>query len=102
MQEPSAPPQFAVGAPVDYFPPQTLDLQRFPQVMRCPMCQHETVTLVQYKPGLFAWVASGVICFLGGGLGCCLIPFCVESFKDAHHTCSHCNSPLGTKEVIKV
>jgi lipopolysaccharide-induced tumor necrosis factor-alpha factor len=81
--------------------PQFVEVQRFPQVLKCPMCQFETVTTVQYRPGLCTWVASGTICVLGGFLGCCLIPFCVNSFKDARHSCSRCNSALATREAAK-
>ncbi len=47
----------------------------------CPHCCQPIVTRVEKKAGLVTWIICGGIVLLGGWLGCCLIPFCVDSLK---------------------
>jgi len=47
----------------------------------CPHCQQPIVTRVEKRTGLISWLICGGIFLVGGGLGCCLIPFCVDSLK---------------------
>lgn len=55
---------------------------------------------VQYEAGTATWLTCLGICLLGGGLGCCLIPFCVDPLKDCVHFCSNCEQQLYRKNVI--
>ncbi|CAH8575370.1 unnamed protein product [Schistosoma turkestanicum] len=66
-----------------------------PAKIRCPFCGEEITTRTVYKPGLLTWVGCFGIFFVGGILGCCLIPFCCDSCKDADHYCPVCNHYLG-------
>lgn len=47
----------------------------------CPHCHQAIVTRVEKKTGLVSWLVCGGIVLVGGWLGCCLIPFCVDSLK---------------------
>ncbi|CDS37399.1 lipopolysaccharide induced TNF alpha factor [Echinococcus multilocularis] len=62
----------------------------------CSTCQREVMTNVTYKSGALTWLLVVLIFFLGGALGCCLIPLCCDCDKDAVHTCSQCGQTLGT------
>uniref|UniRef100_A0A8C7YIR4 LITAF domain-containing protein n=1 Tax=Oryzias sinensis TaxID=183150 RepID=A0A8C7YIR4_9TELE len=57
--------------------------------MTCDSCQIQVTTQVSFKVGTYAWFMCLVLM-----LGCCLIPFFVNHFKDAYHTCPHCQRVL--------
>uniref|UniRef100_A0A672Z6R3 LITAF domain-containing protein n=1 Tax=Sphaeramia orbicularis TaxID=375764 RepID=A0A672Z6R3_9TELE len=56
----------------------------------CPSCEAQVTTQVTFHAGTFAWLMCLVFVLCGLVVGCCLIPFCVNSFKDAYHTCPRC------------
>ncbi|CAL8139176.1 unnamed protein product [Orchesella dallaii] len=66
----------------------------------CPHCKTEIQTKTDKKPGVVAWVSSGVLCFFGCWLGCCLIPFCIDSCMDVDHKCPNCDAHLGTHKPM--
>ncbi|KAF7256781.1 hypothetical protein EG68_06475 [Paragonimus skrjabini miyazakii] len=66
----------------------------------CSICLNKVVTTVQYVNGACTWLACTGIFFIGGVLGCCLIPFFVDTCKDARHSCPVCNTELGTYKRI--
>lgn len=66
-----------------------------PVSMVCPYCNATIVTSVSYSPGTLAWLACGGLILVGCGLGCCLIPFCIDGFQDAIHSCPNCQRQLG-------
>ncbi len=47
----------------------------------CPHCYQPIVTRVEKQTGLATWLVCGGIILVGGWLGCCLIPFCVDGLK---------------------
>jgi lipopolysaccharide-induced tumor necrosis factor-alpha factor len=47
----------------------------------CPNCYQPIVTRVEKKTGLLTWLICGGIVLVGGWLGCCLIPFCVDGLQ---------------------
>uniref|UniRef100_A0A0B7AKK4 LITAF domain-containing protein n=2 Tax=Arion vulgaris TaxID=1028688 RepID=A0A0B7AKK4_9EUPU len=61
----------------------------------CPHCRAEIVTATQFETGTFTWVICCVLWFVGCGLGCCLIPFCVDGCKDVIHACPNCHQQIG-------
>ncbi|KAK1162994.1 hypothetical protein AOXY_G18018 [Acipenser oxyrinchus oxyrinchus] len=65
-----------------------------PCMTRCSNCQQQVHTKVEYKAGGFAWLMCFVFIFFGLILGCCLIPFFADGFKDAHHSCPNCHQNL--------
>ena len=68
--------------------------------MYCPICNTSTLTTVTKEPGLATWLTCGGLTLFGCWLGCCLIPFCIDSFKDAVHHCSKCGAVVGRKKVL--
>ncbi|KAF5404624.1 Lipopolysaccharide-induced tumor necrosis factor-alpha factor [Paragonimus heterotremus] len=67
-----------------------------PSPAMCSLCQQQIITRVEYVNGVLTWVSCGVIALFGGILGCCLIPFCCISCKDALHTCPRCGTAITT------
>ncbi|CAH8513224.1 unnamed protein product [Dicrocoelium dendriticum] len=53
----------------------------------CSICLNKVVTTVHYVNGPCTWLACTGIALIGGFLGCCLIPFFVNTCKDAKHMC---------------
>ncbi|PRP83705.1 lipopolysaccharide-induced tumor necrosis factor-alpha [Planoprotostelium fungivorum] len=67
------------------------------QPTTCPLCHAQVVTQTSHEPGSLTWLAAGGICLFGGWLGCCLIPFCLESTQDTVHVCPNCRNVLGKR-----
>ncbi|KAJ8413565.1 hypothetical protein AAFF_G00080720 [Aldrovandia affinis] len=60
----------------------------------CNNCHRRVTTRVIYKSGTFSWVMCFVFIFFGCFCGCCLLPFFMETFQDAHHSCPECHNNL--------
>eukprot|EP01089_Gocevia_fonbrunei_P015821 TRINITY_DN4742_c0_g1_i1.p1 TRINITY_DN4742_c0_g1~~TRINITY_DN4742_c0_g1_i1.p1 ORF type:complete len:122 (-),score=14.46 TRINITY_DN4742_c0_g1_i1:86-403(-) len=73
----------------------------FPQRHVCQFCGSHIVTETETKAGLLTWLTSGIICLVGGGCGCCLIPFCVDALKDTVHYCPNCERQVGKYSPVK-
>ncbi|XP_075891088.1 lipopolysaccharide-induced tumor necrosis factor-alpha factor homolog isoform X2 [Nelusetta ayraudi] len=69
-------------------------LVRSPALTTCPSCEAQVTTRVTYKVGVFAWLMCLVFVLCGLLLGCCLISFFVDHFKDAYHICPRCQRVL--------
>ncbi|XP_017288514.3 lipopolysaccharide-induced tumor necrosis factor-alpha factor homolog isoform X2 [Kryptolebias marmoratus] len=67
---------------------------RSPALTTCVSCRTQVTTEVTFKVGAYAWLLCLVFVFCGLVLGCCLIPFFVNHFKDAYHTCPRCKRVL--------
>lgn len=78
---------------VAQFPP-------YPVHIRCPCCGAEVQTTVRKEAGALAWLSCGGLALLGCIFGCCLIPFCMDSFKDTEHWCPSCNRMIGKKSNL--
>ncbi|XP_072568932.1 uncharacterized protein [Paramormyrops kingsleyae] len=65
-----------------------------PAITTCTNCRERVTTNVVYKAGTFAWVICLVFILFGLVFGCCLIPFCMDSFQDAYHSCPQCHASL--------
>ncbi|XP_037618919.1 lipopolysaccharide-induced tumor necrosis factor-alpha factor homolog [Sebastes umbrosus] len=70
------------------------ELFRIPAVTTCPTCQDQVTSHVTYHVGRHAWLMCLVFVLCGLVLGCCLIPFFVNYFKDAYHICPRCEQVL--------
>ncbi|XP_077380349.1 lipopolysaccharide-induced tumor necrosis factor-alpha factor homolog isoform X2 [Festucalex cinctus] len=70
------------------------DLRRSPAVTSCPSCRAQVTTRVRYRAGTYAWTMCVLFVLCGLVLGCCLLPFLVNHFKDAHHCCPRCHRLL--------
>lgn len=72
-----------------------------PMRTTCPHCHSDITTAVEYEVGNFAWMLCGIITLIGlfflgiTLLGCCFIPFCIPSCKDAVHVCPNCRQTLA-------
>uniref|UniRef100_A0AAY4C403 LITAF domain-containing protein n=1 Tax=Denticeps clupeoides TaxID=299321 RepID=A0AAY4C403_9TELE len=71
-----------------------------PSLTTCPTCRQRVNTSVEYKVGAFAWLMCFVFIILGMVFGCCLIPFCSNTFKDAHHKCPLCGAGLDVHKRL--
>uniref|UniRef100_A0A671G1G0 LITAF domain-containing protein n=1 Tax=Rhinolophus ferrumequinum TaxID=59479 RepID=A0A671G1G0_RHIFE len=57
----------------------------------CPYCGNYVVTVTTRVPGVLSWLlCMGCRCFLG----CCFLPFCVDSLMDVKHTCPVCQNEI--------
>lgn len=66
----------------------------FPVALTCPSCRAQIVSCVHYDVGTMAWLLCAIM-FIFSCWICCFIPFCVDSCKDAIHTCPNCSVTLG-------
>ncbi|XP_041641709.1 cell death-inducing p53-target protein 1-like isoform X2 [Cheilinus undulatus] len=69
-------------------------LSRYPALTTCLSCQTQVTTQVTYQVGTHAWLMCLVFVLCGLLLGCCLIPFFFNHFKDVYHTCPRCRRVL--------
>lgn len=75
----------------------------YPTKMHCPICQKQVLTAVLKEPGLATWLSCGAIVFFQGWICClCLIPFCIDSFKDTVHHCPSCAAVVGKRKVLNL
>ncbi|XP_047220336.1 cell death-inducing p53-target protein 1-like [Girardinichthys multiradiatus] len=70
------------------------EMSRAPALMTCSFCQTQVITEVTFQVGTFAWLMCFLFVLCGLILGCCLIPFFVNHFKDACHSCPCCQHVL--------
>ncbi|XP_026214906.1 lipopolysaccharide-induced tumor necrosis factor-alpha factor homolog isoform X2 [Anabas testudineus] len=70
------------------------ELHHYPAPTTCHSCQTQVITQVTYKVGRHVWIMCLVFVLCGLVLGCCLIPFFLNRFKDAYHTCPRCQLVL--------
>uniref|UniRef100_A0A8C2YVY4 LITAF domain-containing protein n=1 Tax=Cyclopterus lumpus TaxID=8103 RepID=A0A8C2YVY4_CYCLU len=66
----------------------------YPALTTCPFCKTQVTTHVTYRVGGLVWLMCFLLALCGLFLGCCLIPFFVNYFKDAHHACPRCQRVL--------
>ncbi|XP_002739639.1 lipopolysaccharide-induced tumor necrosis factor-alpha factor homolog [Saccoglossus kowalevskii] len=79
----------------------TTSFRDYPVRTICNVCSYEVISRVHYDDGILVWLSAGVICLLGGWLGCFLIPFCIDGLKDCTHFCPNCGALLGKYERLR-
>ncbi|XP_064644660.1 LITAF domain-containing protein-like [Lineus longissimus] len=79
---------FVVAAPMTVY-------REAPVTRTCQHCQAHVTSAVSYTNGMMVWVICGVLAFVGLWIGCCLIPFCLNSCKNVVHTCPNCHQIMG-------
>uniref|UniRef100_A0A7E4VTA2 LITAF domain-containing protein n=1 Tax=Panagrellus redivivus TaxID=6233 RepID=A0A7E4VTA2_PANRE len=91
---PCAPP-----ATVIHIPAYTgcVPVGRDPTLVVCPVCHNHVTTVVNYESGTFTYLMSFLCCWF---FLCCCIPFCIDGFKDAVHTCPHCHATIGVDKKM--
>ncbi|XP_071130198.1 LITAF domain-containing protein-like [Mytilus edulis] len=73
----------------------TTRMAEFPVNMTCPACQKNIITGTRKEIGTMTWLACLGLCLVGCNIGCCFIPFCVDSCKDTVHDCPSCQTVVG-------
>ncbi|TPP67478.1 Lipopolysaccharide-induced TNF-alpha factor [Fasciola gigantica] len=84
----------------DSFQPHRIDgldlpLGQDPVRLQCPHCHKEVLTITEYRNGVCTYICCTGFSLVGCILGCCLIPFCVDSLKDIEHQCPNCKHTIG-------
>ncbi|KAI8823099.1 LITAF-like zinc ribbon domain-containing protein [Fimicolochytrium jonesii] len=76
-------------------PSQRAYLGPNPTTALCPRCNRVVQTMTIPVTGLITYCMSGAILLAGCWLGCCLIPFSMNSMRDVAHRCPQCGYGLG-------
>ncbi|XP_023677808.2 uncharacterized protein [Paramormyrops kingsleyae] len=74
-----------------------LDVENLPPApsnTMCPSCHQYIVTETATRVGSTAWLVCVMTVLFGCVLGCCLLPFCTNCFKDIVHKCPKCRSQI--------
>ena len=79
---------------------QTFLYGKIPARVVCQYCNVPTDTRIQHENGVAVWLSCLGCVVIGCGLGCCLIPFCVDTVKDCHHVCGKCDRVIGQSKII--
>ncbi|XP_071446326.1 lipopolysaccharide-induced tumor necrosis factor-alpha factor homolog [Hetaerina americana] len=61
----------------------------------CPSCRASVATKVVHENTTKTHIICLILCLVGLW-PCCVIPYCVNSCKNANHYCPTCNAFLGT------
>ncbi|XP_049320845.1 uncharacterized protein LOC125781279 [Astyanax mexicanus] len=62
--------------------------------VRCPSCQQNITTEIQYKVGKSSYFLCLIAIFMGCVAGCCLLPFFLNYFKEVCHVCPSCHTEI--------
>ncbi|XP_050979859.1 lipopolysaccharide-induced tumor necrosis factor-alpha factor homolog isoform X2 [Labeo rohita] len=82
-------------------PPISLDdVTVSPAKVKCPTCQKIVTTEIHYKLGSNAFLFCCLLSVVGCLAGCCLVPFCMNRFKDVTHRCPSCHSHICSVDRI--
>ena len=68
-----------------------IDLSSMVDLKWCAFCGKDVVTSIQYVNSKKTFWASLGILFMGGALGCFLLPYFHNSCKDPQTICCNCN-----------
>ena len=91
------PPAYPNMAPPPQAPPDPYLIvrkQRDPVFLQCRSCGRQSHTSVDFEMGTIAWILFFVLLVCSFGV-LCFIPCCIESCKDAVHSCSACQKVIG-------
>lgn len=77
---------------------QTARMGPHPSMMTCPSCRASIQTTVKHEPSTKTHLIAVLLCACGCWLGCCLIPYCVDSCQNANHSCPNCGTFLGSHD----
>ncbi|XP_056111388.1 UBA-like domain-containing protein 1 [Rhinichthys klamathensis goyatoka] len=70
------------------------DVTMSPARVKCPSCHKTVTTEIRYKVGSNAFLFCCLLSVVGCLAGCCLIPFCMDRFKDVAHICPSCHKDI--------
>ncbi|XP_071242099.1 uncharacterized protein [Salvelinus alpinus] len=80
-------------------PEVIMDIQKLPpwsSQTQCPQCRQFITTEIVTSVGNVACLVCVTMSVLGCVAGCCLIPFCIDNFKDVTHRCPKCRCSIIT------
>jgi len=80
---------------VPQYPSVISKSSRVPVGVNCPFCLKPGITRVEFQVGSAVWLVCLLLVCIGLGWGCCLIPFCMDNFKDCVHTCPNCGKVIA-------
>ncbi|XP_019324098.2 lITAF domain-containing protein [Panthera pardus] len=60
----------------------------------CHYCGNRIITVTTLVPGVLTWLLCTGLFVFGCFLGCCFLPFCMDSLMDVKHTCPVCQQEL--------
>ncbi|XP_045316119.1 lITAF domain-containing protein isoform X3 [Leopardus geoffroyi] len=60
----------------------------------CHYCGNRIITVTTPVPGVLTWLLCTGLFVFGCFLGCCFLPFCMDSLMDVRHTCPVCQQEL--------
>ena len=84
--DPPVPPQVVI---------QTANFQSpHPKAVICPYCHDKVITKTKPEVGTSTWITAGGLICIGCRVGCCVILFYSDDFKDIHHKCPKCERPI--------
>ncbi|KAJ0057791.1 hypothetical protein NL108_002893, partial [Boleophthalmus pectinirostris] len=84
-------------------PTVSLDYNNFqfkPTKTQCPGCSEFVTTQTTTIVSSVTWLSCIMTAMMGCVAGCCLIPFCVDSFKSTVHKCPKCNTLITTAKKL--
>lgn len=100
----SSPQIFFVEAPpLDPAPAVVLDLDQLPPKpckTQCPECMAYITTETFTSVSSVTWLVCLMSAMIGCVAGCCLIPFCLDTFKTTTHRCPKCKKPLRSLKKL--
>uniref|UniRef100_A0A673JLH5 UBA-like domain-containing protein 1 n=1 Tax=Sinocyclocheilus rhinocerous TaxID=307959 RepID=A0A673JLH5_9TELE len=70
------------------------DVTTSPAKVKCPACLKIVTTEIHYKLGSNAFLFCCLLSVVGCLAGCCLVPFCMNRFKDVAHRCPSCHKDI--------
>ncbi|XP_071326507.1 lipopolysaccharide-induced tumor necrosis factor-alpha factor homolog isoform X2 [Trachinotus anak] len=80
-------------------PKVILDVENLPSCpcrTQCPECRQYIMTETFTSVSSVTWLVCVMTALIGCVAGCCLIPFCLDTFKSITHRCPKCRSSIST------
>ena len=77
------------------YQPTAAPFRTVPAMANCSSCGTQVLTYIEYRVSGANWALAGLLCAFGCHIGCCLLPFFLNSYKDVIHVCSLCGMQLG-------
>lgn len=102
QHQPMGPPQaqpYYSQPPVAVHPQSIVYFGHQPMNVTCSNCGFQGNTRVQHEPNMYTWFSCLGCSLFGCILGCCLVPFCIDSLQRATHSCSRCERVLGVRDA---
>ena len=71
-----------------------------PFLCQCPHCGGVVTTRCVPQTGCATWLCCWALTWVGCFWGCCLLPFCSETFRDVRHECPECDRVVAVYRRI--